>query len=245
MRVILLLGLAFLGSCASVPQPAGKQVLIFSHTTGFRHESIAVARPALAALVQEMGAQAVMSEDPAVFADLHGFDAVVLLSNTTDRKKPESEWLTGARRDGLQAFVRSGGGIVGIHAAADSHSHWPWYTRMIGGQFERHPQGTPEGEVTIVDRDHPATRSLPQQVRRSDEWYYYQDQDPQARLLATFDPASIGERDANPNPIAWAKTFEGGRVFYTGLGHTSESYAEPFFLDHVRGGLRWALRLED
>ncbi len=246
MRALLLLALLLLGSCASVPDSPARRVLIFSHTTGFRHDSIEAGKPALVRLVEAEGAEAVLSEDPAIFdAGLQDLDAIVLLSTTTKSDDPASEWFSGARREALQAFLRSGRGIVGIHAAADSHYHWPWYGQMIGGRFARHPSGTPTGEVRIVDHDHPATRGLPSPVRRSDEWYYYRDHDAGARLLATFDPTSIGEADRDARPIAWAKTFEGGRVFYTGMGHTSESYAEPFFLDHARGGLRWVLRLED
>jgi type 1 glutamine amidotransferase len=115
---------------------------------------------------------------------------------------------------------------------------------MIGGLFIRHPEGTPQGTVTFVDRNHPATRGMPESVSRVDEWYYY-DRAPNARILATFDPKSIGQTDPGPNPISWAHEFEGGRVFYTGLGHTEESYAEPLFLNHIAGGLRWVLHDED
>lgn len=222
---------------SAAPRP---RVLVFSHTTGFRHDSIA---PAIAALREIVPGFAIeTSEDPARFdASLSRYDALVLLSATTDPKRPESEWLTGARREALQRFVRSGRGVVAIHAAADSHYHWPWYARMIGGRFARHPPGTPTATLTRHDARHPATAPLPARFRRADEWYYYEDFDPTVRLLLSFDPASIGEPDANPNPIAWAHEFEGGRVFYTGLGHTAEGWRDPDLRAHVAGGLRWAL----
>ena len=245
-RAALLLALILLGACASYAgsSPKGaRQVLIFSHTTGYRHESIEPGKAALKALVEAQGARAVLSEDPEVFAPerLRDFAAIIFLSTTTDPKKRESEWLTGPRAEALQGFVRSGGGIVGIHAAADSHYFWPWYGRLIGGKFQRHPPGTPSGRLTVVDPRHPSTRGLPVQHERADEWYYYDDFDPTSRLLVTLDPASIGEPDANPNPISWTREIEGGRVFYTALGHTSESYSNPYFLRHVAGGLHWTL----
>jgi hypothetical protein len=250
MRHILLsaLMILLLGGCAHSPPPeigraAAAHVLIFSHTTGYRRESIEPGVAAIRSIAERQGLAVTASEDPAVFsaAGLTGVAAIVLLSNTTDPKRPESEWLTGERRQALQDFVHRGGGVLAVHAAADSHYGWPWYGRMIGGRFERHPSGTPRGHVSILDPDHPSTRALPRQAGRIDEWYYFQDYDPTSRLLVMLDPASIGEKDVNPNPVSWARSFEGGRVFYTAMGHTSQSYSEPFFLEHLAGGLRWVL----
>jgi hypothetical protein len=237
-RLVLLLTLA--ACTAASAAPPQKRVLLFSHTTGYRHASIEPGVAALTDLARREGFAVTASESPAAFDDLSAFSAIVLLSSTTAPKRAESEWLTGTRREELQRFVRAGGGIVAIHAAADSHHHWPWYTRLIGGRFERHPEGTPKGALRRATRDHPATRRLPAEFQRVDEWYYFADYDPESQLLVTLDPASIGEKDANPNPIAWARRFEGGRVFYTAMGHTTESFAEPLVLAHIAGGLRWA-----
>ena len=81
-------------------------------------------------------------------------------------------------------------------------------------------------------------------MRRVDEWYYFDDYDPRMKLLVTLDPASIGEPDANPNPVSWAHEFDGGRVFYTAMGHTAESYSDANFLNHLAGGLAWVLERE-
>lgn len=222
---------------------ADDAILIFSHTTGYRHDSIPAGIATVRSIAGRRGLTVVASEDPAQFDPdrLSRYRAVVLLSATTDPKNPASEWLTGDRRAELQRFVRGGGGVVAIHAAADSHYHWPWYGRLIGGRFARHPQGTPRGKVTIADPAHPANRGLPAGAVRTDEWYYFDDFDPTSDLLMTLDPVSIGETDVNPNPVSWAREVEGGRLFYTALGHTSESYSEPFFLRHLAGGLDWVL----
>ena len=232
---------------ANAQTPAQQpQVLLFSHSTGYRHASIEPGAAAIRALGARKNIAIIHSEDPNVFSaeGLKDYDAIILLSTSTDAKKPESEWFQGARREALQNFVRGGGGVVGIHAASDSHYHWPWYQRLIGGHFTSHPEGTPEGTVHIVDGNHPATESLPEKMRRTDEWYYFDDYNPQMDLLVTLDPASIGEKDVNPNPISWAHEFEGGRVFYTAMGHTAESYTEPAFLTHLAGGLAWVLERE-
>jgi hypothetical protein len=227
-------------AAAEARQP---RVLLFSHSTGYRHASI---EPGIAA-IQGLGAREkiaiVPSADPNIFSaeSLKGFDAIILLSTSTDPKKPESEWFQGARRTALQSFVRRGGGIVAIHAASDSHYHWPWYLKMIGGHFASHPEGTPQGTLRVVDRKHPATKGVDPTMRRVDEWYYFDDYNPEAHVLVTLDPASIGQKDVNPNPVSWAHHYEGGRVFYTAMGHTVESYSDRNFLTHLAGGLRWVM----
>jgi len=241
MRVILLILGAWLLGAATPPPP---EVLIFSHTTGFRHASIEPAVAAITAAATAKGYAVTASEDPALFDDaarLRRFKAIVLLSTTTKPKDPASEWLTGTRRDALQAFVRGGGGVVGIHGAADSHYGWDWYGRMIGARFARHPEGTPKGALTRAELDHPSIRHLPAAFEAVDEWYWFDDLDPRLRPLLLLDPASIGEKGANPRPIAWAHAFEGGRVFYTGLGHTSEAWSDPRVVGHVMGGLDWTI----
>jgi type 1 glutamine amidotransferase len=232
---------------AAMAAPAAaqnKKVLLFSHSTGYRHASI---EPGVAAIKQLGPAnriEMVASEDPNVFSEatLKGFSAIIFLSTSSDPKKPESEWFQGDRRTALQSFVRRGGGIVAIHAASDSHYHWPWYQRMIGGHFASHPKGTPEGVIHVEDRTHPSTAKLPATMKRVDEWYYFDDYNPKMKLLVTLDPASIGEKDANPNPVSWSHQFEGGRVFYTAMGHTAESFADRNFMNHLVGGLNWVMK---
>ena len=243
MRRLIVFALGLLFATVAQAQPNHGAILIYSGTTGYRHESIPAGIEAVTAIAKKRGLAVVASEDPAMFsADrLRRFRAIVLLSCTTDPKNPASEWLVGDRRAALQQFVRRGGGIVAIHAAADLHYHWPWYGKLIGGHFARHPAGTPTGKVTVVDRFHPAVRGLESTIRRTDEWYYFDDYDPTSRLLVTLDPASIGEKDVNPNPVSWAREVDGGRVFYTAMGHTKESYSDPWFLRHVADGLDWVL----
>jgi len=234
MRRLILLLLAVLIAAPAAAADRGA-ILIYSGTTGYRHESIPAGIAAVTSIAKKRGLAVDASEDPNVFSadSLKRFRAIVLLSCTTDPKNPASEWLTGSRRDALQRFVHRGGGILAIHAAADSHYHWPWYGKMIGGHFARHPQGTPTGTVHVLATGE--TRS------RTDEWYYFDDWDPTSHLLVTLDPQSIGEKDVNPNPMSWTRKVEGGRVFYTAMGHTTENYSEPWFLDQLAGGLDWVL----
>jgi type 1 glutamine amidotransferase len=114
---------------------------------------------------------------------------------------------------------------------------------MIGGYFERHPKGTPKGTVAVVDARNPATAKLPKSIERNDEWYYYKDFDPTVRVLVTIDPKTIGdgEADVNPNPLVWCHDFGGGRVLYSALGHTSDSYGEPYMVKLLSGALAYAV----
>jgi len=234
------------GSLAAPVMAATKaRILVYSGSTGFRHDSIPAAVEALKAIGAKAGFAVDATEDPEVFsADKLGqYQALVLVSTSTDPKKPESEWFTGAKREALQGFLKDGKGVVGLHAAADSHYNWGWYGQMIGGYFERHPKGTPKGTVTVVDAKNPATAKLPKTLERNDEWYYYKDFDPTVHVLVTIDPASIGEgeADVNPNPLVWCHDFGGGRVFYSALGHTSESYSEPYLVNLLSGALVYAV----
>jgi type 1 glutamine amidotransferase len=239
---VMALGMSLASTAAAASKPA---ILVYSGSTGFRHDSIPAGVAAVKKIAEKSGYVVETTEDPEVFtADkLAKYKAIVLVSTTTDPRKPESEWFTGARRDALQGFLGAGKGVVALHAAGDSHYHWGWYGQMIGGYFERHPKGTPNGTLTVVDAKHPATAKLPKTVTRGDEWYYYKDFDPTVRVLITVDPKSIGEgeADVNPNAIVWSHDFGGGRVFYSGLGHTAESYDEPYMVSLISGGLAYAV----
>jgi len=241
--IAVLAGMSFnLGACAGDKA----RVLVYSGSTGYRHASIPAAVASIKALGEKAGYVIDTSEDAEVFTaeNLVKYKALVLVSNSTDPKKPESEWFVGPKREALQGFLEAGKGVVGLHAAADSHYHWGWYGRMMGGYFERHPKGTPKGVVTVVDARHPATAKLPKSLERNDEWYYYKDFDPTVRVLVTIDPQSIGdsgEADVNPNPLVWCHDFGGGRVFYSALGHTDESWNEPYMINLMTGALTYAV----
>ena len=221
------------------------KVLIYSGSTGFRHDSIPAGVEAMKAIATKLGYTFDATEDPEVFTTdkLAAYRAIVFVSSTTDAKKPESEWFAGDRRDAFVAFLKAGNGVLALHAAADSHYAWPWYGQMVGGYFQMHPRGTPKGTLTVVNAKHPATAKLPKTITRNDEWYYYKDFNPLMQVLITVDPATIGDGqpDVNPNPVVWYHEFGGGRVLYNGLGHTTESYSEPYILDLLSGGLKYVV----
>jgi type 1 glutamine amidotransferase len=226
------------GPAAAAPErPPAFRVLAFTRTEGFRHDSI----PAGVTALKELGARhrfAVRAtEDPAAFRTrrLRRYDAVAFLSTTGDV-------LGRAAQRALARFVRGGGGWVGIHSAADTEYDWPFYGRLVGAYFRSHPPGTQPATVRVEDPGHPATRGLPLAWTRTDEWYDFRaNPRPDVHVLATLDEATYtGGMMGADHPIAWCHRYRGGRAFYTALGHTSESYAEPEFRRHLLGGIRWA-----
>ncbi|MEU5122210.1 ThuA domain-containing protein [Streptomyces asoensis] len=230
-----------LGGVASpaAPHPAhdGRHVLVFSKTAGFRHDSIADG----VTTVRELGATAGFTvdatEDAGAFtpANLRRYDAVVFLSTTGDV-------LDAAQQKAFETYIRHGGGFVGVHAAADTEYDWAFYGGLVGAWFRSHPAVQPAA-VVVEDRAHPATSGLGPTWNRTDEWYDYRT-NPRERVhvLASLDEDSYtgGTMDGD-HPIAWCRTYQGGRAFYTGAGHTKESYADPAFRAHLLGGIRYAV----
>ncbi|NNE70391.1 MAG: carbohydrate-binding protein [Rhodothermales bacterium] len=222
---------------AAPPSSAhGFKALVFSRTTGFRHDSIDEGIDAIQALGAGHDFEVVATEDPSVFTDA-GLDAyqVIIFLNTT------GDVLNVDQQGALERFMADGGGWVGIHAAADTEYAWSWYGGLVGAWFASHPN-IQSATVRVLDRDHPSTGGLPQEWLRTDEWYDYQSNPRgQVHVLATLDDDSYsGGTMGFDHPIAWCRPYQGGRSWYTGMGHTAESYSEPGFLDHLLGGIEWA-----
>jgi type 1 glutamine amidotransferase len=216
--------------------PGGRGgVLVFSKTAGFRHQSIPDGIAALRAMGARVGLTVDATEDAARFtdADLARYQAVVFLSTT-------GELLDGGQQAALQRYVQAGHGWLGIHAASDAEYGWPWYAGLVGAQFRRHPAVQPA--TVVVD---PAGRGLagplPRQWRRTDEWYDFRaNPRGKVRVLATVEEASYaGGGMGADHPIAWCHDYDGGRGWYTAMGHTVESFHEPLFLAHLAAGLRY------
>jgi glucose/arabinose dehydrogenase/type 1 glutamine amidotransferase len=215
-------------------------VLVFSKTAGFRHDSIPAGIAAITELGAQNGFQVEATEDAAAFNDtnLARFAAVVWLSTTGDV-------LNDTQQAAFERYVDGGGGYAGVHAAADTEYTWPWYGRLVGAYFKSHPQIQP-ATVRVDDHAHPSTVGLPDRWQRTDEWYNYQSNPrSQVKVLATLDETSYdpGPDAMGDHPIAWCHPQDEGRSWYTGGGHTIESYADPMFRAHLAGGIKYAANL--
>ncbi len=213
-----------------------KRVLVFSKTAGFRHDSIPAGIAALKEIGKDTNITVDSTESAAQFttSNLARYDAVAFLSTTGDV-------LNADQQKAFENYVATGGGYVGIHAAADTEYDWEFYGGLVGAYFDSHPQ-IQSATVRVEDHDHPATAHLDEEWERTDEWYNYRTNPrDQAKVLAALDETTYtGGNMKGDHPISWCQTYQGGRSFYTGLGHTKESYAEPAFRQHLSGGLRYA-----
>ncbi|GAA2492584.1 ThuA domain-containing protein [Streptomyces gobitricini] len=222
-------------SARAAADPAYK-ILAFSRTAGFRHSSIDDGLSALRELGGVHNFTVDATEDARAFTagNLAQYGAVVFLSTTGDV-------LNTTQQTAFEQYIRGGGGYVGVHAAADTEYDWPFYAGLAGALFHSHPHNQ-TATVRVEDRAHDATAHLGRTWQRFDEWYNYRS-NPRAtaRVLASLDESSYsGGNMSGDHPISWCKDYQGGRAFYTGGGHTDESYAEAPFRRHLLGGIRWA-----
>ncbi|HEY9535719.1 MAG TPA: ThuA domain-containing protein [Mucilaginibacter sp.] len=249
LKLFSFLGISLLAVFATVnfanAQVKSKpRILVFKRTAGYHHGSIPLAAQAIMKMGRENGFLVDTTTDANKITEnnLKKYTALVFASTTGDI-------LNAAQQADLERYMQAGGSFVGIHAAADAEYNWPWYGRMVGAYFAHHP-AQQMATLTVVDRNFIATKMLPAEWKRKDEWYHYKNVSPDIHVLINLEESSLkynknGSDDAfkmGPNhPIAWYHTFENGRVFYTGLGHTDESYSEPLFLQHLLGGIKYAI----
>lgn len=236
---------------ADLKRPA---VLVFSKTNGFRHEeAIPAANAMFAEIARSRGWGYFQTENGGAFtpATLARFDAVVFNNVSGDVFTPD-------QRRAFESFVENGGGFVGVHGSGgDMKYDWRWYVdHLIGAQFIGHPMNPQfqPADVHVEDRTHPATAHLPQVWRRTDEWYSFKASPRRegVHILATLNEATYSPKGmfaqelamGEDHPIAWWRCVGKGRVLYSALGHTAQSYAEPEYRQMMAGAVAWALAQE-
>lgn len=210
------------------------RVLVFSKTKGFRHQSIEAGKAALIKLGAEKGFAVDTTESADVFTEenLKKYRAVIFLSTTGDV-------LDQQQQNQFMRFIQSGGGYVGIHAAADTEYDWWWYGKLVGAYFKSHPQ-IQEAKFKKIKPF--GEDNLPDEWIRTDELYNYKKISDEITVLYNLDETSYkGGENGENHPIAWYHDFDGGRSFYTGLGHTDESFSEELFLSHLYQGIKYAI----
>ena len=226
----------FVQSCKQKKEGQPK-ILVFSKTAGYFHESIPEGVAAVQKLGSENGIIVDTTTDATLFNDenLGQYAAVVFLSTTGDVFDRSQEVA-------FERYIQAGGGYMGIHAAADCEYDWRWYGRLAGAYFQSHPQQQ-EAVFKILDKSSPATSFFTEDTwKRKDELYNYKMLNPDVKVLVSLDETSYeGGENGDNHPIAWYHKYDGGRAFYTGLGHTKESFTEELFLKHVLGGIQYAI----
>lgn len=213
------------------------RVLVFTKTEGFRHTSIEVGVQTFKALGEEHGFNIFHTENAAQFTDenLKQFKVVVFLNTT-------GNVLNSSQEEALQGYVNQGGSFMGVHAATDTEFDWPWYGKLVGAYFENHPKPA-EAILKKTPYAHQATAHLEAEWEHFDEWYNFKSISNDIQVLLFLDESSYsGGENGRHHPIAWCQEFDGGRMFYTGLGHTVEAYNDTNVKQHLLGGILYCLR---
>jgi type 1 glutamine amidotransferase len=228
---------ALTASALLTPAPAAprsNRVLAFTRTTGYRHASIGPAIAALQRAAAPLGVSIEASDDVARFTvdGLAPYGAVILLSTTGEPLGP-----SGRAIDALVRYAQGGGGVLGIHAAADAHARDDRYVRLLGGLFDGHP-----GDVRVAscrtEGRHPAVTRLPATFEARDEYYLFQRFRPDNQVVVRC----AAEDGRSMIPVAWYRDEAAGRVFYTCFGHPTETWTEGRLVeDHVVPALLWVL----
>lgn len=235
--IVLIFSLLAIASIRAQTQP---RILVFSKTAGYRHASITAGKAALQQMGAEKGFAVDTTEDAAVFTEenLKRYRCVVWLSTTGNVLDP-------VQQNAFERYIQAGGGYFGIHAAADTEYDWPWYGQLTGGWFDNHPSqpsNVQQGTFHIAEPKNPLTDFLPEPWVRSDEFYAFKQMNPAVKTLITIDEKSyIGGTMGDYHPMAWYHEFDGGRAFYSNMGHTEETFSEPLVLQHFWAGLQWAM----
>ncbi|MES1219701.1 MAG: ThuA domain-containing protein [Bacteroidota bacterium] len=234
-----LLAILFLAEQFSFGQSSNSKpvILVFSKTAGYFHHSIPNGIAAIQKLGKENGFDVDTTKNADLFTEtnLKKYAAVVFLSTTGDI-------LNDSQQAAFEKYIQGGGGYVGVHAATDAEYNWPWYGKLAGGYFNGHPKEQ-KANFIIKDKNHPATSFFKDTIwSRTDELYNYKDLNPDIHVLITIDEKSYeGGTNGAFHPMAWYHEFDGGRAFYTELGHVEESYTDPKYLQHLLGGIKYAM----
>ncbi|HEY8735140.1 MAG TPA: ThuA domain-containing protein, partial [Puia sp.] len=212
------------------------RVLIFTKTGGYHHSSISDGIRAIEDLGKENNFEADTSSDPGLIQEdsLKKYAAVIFLNTTGDL-------LNNYQEADFERYIQAGGGFVGIHAATDAEYDWGWYGRLVGAYFNGHPEQQ-EAVVYIVDSTNDGTRNLPKAWKRKDEWYNFKKIGKDLNVLLAVDENSYrGGTNGKWHPVSWFHNYDGGRAWYTAMGHTEASYADTLFLSHLLAGIKYAI----
>lgn len=242
---ITILFAVFFASFASSIQAKQFNVLLFTKTDGWHHKSINEGVTGLRKMAVTHHFELEWHEDASRLNDenLKKFDAIVFLLTTGDI-------LNAKQQQAMERFIQSGKGFVGVHSASDTEYQWPWYQKLVGRHFIIHPE-IQTARLKVESRIFPGLETMPDELLWTDEWYEFSDaQVDNLHYILSVDETSFepkadwgnvkGQGMGSFHPIAWYHQYDGGRAFYTALGHLPANYENPLFLSHLYGGIYWA-----
>lgn len=240
----------------------GQNILHFTETSGFDHGTRDVSLAMFQAIASEHGFNVVSDNDGMTFSDLallQQFDAIIF-SNTSGATLFDAD-----QRANFEAYIASGGSVMGIHAASDTYRHstangnntgaWDFYAELVGASVQENPNhvdGTPLYDLSHIGT-HASTANLPDPWSKNEEYYYWEggyyreDNIPVLEVEETVGPnGEVNSYDA-PRPMSWYRELpEGGRVFYTALGHAGSNFTDDvLFRRHVEDALIWLVEADN
>jgi uncharacterized protein len=225
--------------------------LLFTKTAGYHHESIHEGVTAIRQLSSRNNFKVDWREDASVFSDkgLEGYQVIVFLNTTGDILNIEQQ-------TAFEKFIKAGNGFVGIHSASDTEYDWVWYAKLVGMMFKIHP-AQQTAYLKIDDSNFPGMERFPKKLLWTDDWYEFGERKADdLHFLVSVDEKTYapyakwegkegketkeGKGMGTHHPISWYHNYDGGRAFYTALGHIPLVYSDQTFLDHIYGGIYWA-----
>lgn len=221
----------------------GIKVLVYTRNgEGYVHTSIPAGVKAFELLSEKNDFSIDISDDSEMFTDnvLRHYHAIIFLNTNNDVFTSDDQ------RVALMRYVQAGGGLMGIHIATGTERNWKWFKQMIGATFDRHPPAQ-KFTVRVIDNSHPSVSHLPDEWIVEDEPYYVKEFNPGVRVIMINDLNTINDKNEKPEvfgnlyPSAWCNTFDGGRQWYTSLGHFDQIYSDENFLKHLLEGLKWVI----
>jgi uncharacterized protein len=218
------------------PAPAGRaRVLMLTATAGFRHDSIGTARQVMNELAASSGQFTVTATEDlsTITASTLAAHDVLFFALTSGELEFSAE-----QKAAILNFVNGGGGFLGAHSATDTLYSWPDYGALIGAYFNDHPW-TQQATVIVEDPSHPATAGVGDRFSLTEEFYTFRENPrPRVQVLLRLDAASVAS--TGDYPLAWARSYGRGRVYYNALGHFSETWRDQRFQRQLTGAIRWA-----
>ena len=213
-------------------------ILVFSKTEGHRHKSIPTGINFMTELALNNNWNISFSENSDDFEDdnLKQYNVIVFLNTTGDL-------FNESQKKALKTYMANDKGFVGVHSASNTEMEWPWFTEMIGATFKDHPKV--QNATLYIDKSkkHPAINHLKEIEVFKDEWYnFIKSVSKDVNVLASLEEDSYQGKKMNTDnhPITWYHHYHGGRVFYTGMGHTDEIYKDIRFQKLIQGAILWA-----
>lgn len=241
-RLTLILTFIWLAASQLTAEQFNALIFADAHDT-WHYPNVPVARESFEALADKHFFKHTFVDTDKQFAQqkFAEFDLIVFISANPCE-------LNEKKRKEFQAYIRNGGAIVGVHSASATQNEpnrWLWWENVMGRVFRKHPVKQ-TGIMSVVDKDFPACYHLPDKWLWTDEWYEFDTPFPDhLNVLLTVDEKTYEPSKEHAmgdyHPIAWYHEFEGARVFYTAIGHVAESYRDDTFLQHIYGGMIWAV----